>query len=98
MSAPAGKPAEGAKAEFRDPNVDLAKEIFIEMSAVIYTGNAPQKPDPKALAAMCFKLAEGFDAASKETPKVKAFLEAEAKAAVKLDSVDMSDVFAATKK
>jgi hypothetical protein len=97
MSAPAGTKPEGPK-EFRDPNLDLAKEIYIEMASIVYTSNAPQKPDPKALAAMCFKLAEAFDAASKETPKVKAFLEAEAKASVKLDNVDMSDVFAATKK
>jgi len=98
MSAPAaGKPADGPK-EFRDPNLDLAKEIYIEMASIIYTGAAAQKPDPKALAAMCFKLAEAFDAASRETPKVKAFLEAEAKAAVKLDSVDMTDVFASTRK
>ncbi|HYG53704.1 MAG TPA: hypothetical protein VD965_00275 [Burkholderiales bacterium] len=97
MSAPAGKKEEGP-AEFKDPNLDLAKEIFIYMSAQIYTSNAPQKPDPKALAQMCFKLAEAFDGASKETPKVKAFLEAQAKAAVKLDNVDLSDVFAASKK
>ena len=102
MSAPAapaaGKPAEGAPAEFRDPNLDLAKEIFIYMSAQIYTSSAAQKPDPKALAQMCFKLAEAFDGASKETPKVKAHLEALAKASVKLDNVDLTDVFAATKK
>jgi hypothetical protein len=96
MSAPAAKPADGPK-EFRDPNLDLAKEIYIQMASIVYTSGAAQKPEPKALAAMCFKLAEGFDAASKETPKVKAFLEAEAKASVKLDSVDLSDVFAAKK-
>ena len=99
MSAPAaGKPAEGAPAEFRDPNLDLAKEIYIEMAALVYTGTAAQKPDPKALAQMCFKLAEAFDAASKETPKVKAHLEAVAKASVKLDNVDLSSVFAESKK
>jgi hypothetical protein len=98
MSAPAAaKPAEGP-AVYKDPNLDLAKEIYIEMASVIYTGTAAQKPDPKALAAMCFKLAEAFDAASRETPKVKAFLDAEAKAAVKLDNVDMTEVFASTRK
>ena len=98
MSAPAaGKPAEGPK-EFNDPNLDLAREIYIEMASLIYTGAAAQKPDPRAVAQMCFKLAEAFDAASKETPKVKAFLEAEAKAAVKLDNVDLSAVFAESKK
>lgn len=99
MSGPtSAKPAEGGKAEFRDPNLELAKEIFIYMSAQIYTSSAAQKPDPKALAQMCFKLAEAFDGASKETPKVKAYLEAEAKASVKLDNVDLTDVFAQTKK
>ena len=33
-----------------------------------------KKPDPKALATMCFRLAEAFEAASHETPKVKAAL------------------------
>ena len=45
------------------------------------------------LAALCFRLAEAFDAASRETPKVKAALEAASKAAVKLDEVDLSHVF-----
>jgi hypothetical protein len=102
MSNPptAAKPAEGP-ATFTDPNLELAKQIFIDMASRIYSApSAPEqkKPDPKALAAMCFKLAEAFDAASRETPKVKAFLEAEAKASVKLDNVDLTDVFAASRK
>ena len=38
-------------------------------------------------------LAEAFEPASHETPKVKAALEAASKAAVKLDEVDLSHVF-----
>ena len=45
------------------------------------------------MAALCFRLAEAFDAASRETPKVKAALEAASKAAVRLDEVDLSAVF-----
>ena len=71
-------------------------QIFIGMAQRIYSApSAPEqkKPDPKALATLCFRLAEAFDAASRETPKVKAALEAASKAAVKLDEVDISHVF-----
>jgi hypothetical protein len=47
---------------------------------------------------LCFRLAEAFDAASRETPKVKAALEAASKAAVKLDEVDLSAVFKSSNK
>ena len=83
-----------------DPNLELAREIFIGLAARIYsapTNPEQKKPDPKALATMCFRLAEAFEAASHETPKVKAALEAATKAAVKLDDVDLSSVFGATK-
>ncbi len=79
--------------DFKDPNLDLAREIFVGMAARIYSSAAEKKPDPKALATLCFRLAEAFDAASRETPKVKAALEAASKAAVKLDEVDLSGVF-----
>lgn len=94
MSEPekAVSPAEA----FKDPNLELAREIFIGMACRIYSApSAPEqkKPDPKALATLCFRLAEAFDAASRETPKVKAALEAASKAAVKLDEVDLSGMF-----
>jgi hypothetical protein len=79
--------------DFKDPNLELAREIFISMAARIYSAPAEKKPDPKAVATLCFRLAEAFDAASRETPKVKAALEAASKAAVKLDEVDLSGVF-----
>jgi hypothetical protein len=79
-----------------DPNLVLAREIFVGMACRVYTApSSPEqkKPDPKALATLCFRLAEAFDAASRETPKVKAALEAASKAAVKLDDVDLSGMF-----
>ena len=83
-------------AAFQDPNLELARAIFIGMAQRIYSApSTPEqkKPDPKALATLCFRLAEAFEAASHETPKVKAALEAASKAAVKLDEVDLSHVF-----
>ena len=98
MSSPESKPAAAAPVAdaFKDPNLELAREIFIGMAQRVYTTpSSPEqkKPDPKALATLCFRLAEAFDAASRETPKVKAALEAASKASVKLDEVDLSHVF-----
>jgi hypothetical protein len=93
MSKPEEKP--------KDPNLELAREIFIGMAQRVYTAPpSPEqkKPDPKTLATLCFRLAEAFDAASRETPKVKAALEAASKAAVKLDEVDLSSVFKGSNK
>jgi hypothetical protein len=77
----------------KDPNLELARALYIGMAQRIYSAPTEKKPEPKALAALCFRLAEAFDAASRETPKVKAALEAASKAAVKLDDVDLSAVF-----
>jgi hypothetical protein len=99
MSSPK-KPAAAAEA-FADPNLELARQLFIGMAQRIYSAPSSaeqKKPDPKALATLCFRLAEAFDAASRETPKVKAALEAATKAAVKLDEVDLSHVFQPTDK
>jgi hypothetical protein len=99
MSSPEKKPA--APDAFRDPNLELAREIFIGMAQRVYSApSSPEqkKPDPKALATMCFRLAEAFAAAASETPKVKAQLEAATKAAVKLDEVDLSGMFGASPK
>lgn len=97
MSSPEKKSAAGSAAEaFKDPNLELAREIYIGMAQRIYSApSSPEqkKPDPKALATLCFRLAEAFEAAAKETPKVKAALEAASKAAVKLDEVDLTSVF-----
>lgn len=80
----------------KDPYVDLAERIFIQLSSRVYGTLAPsdaKKPDPKALAAFSYRLAEAFEQATRETDRVKAQLQAANKAAVKLDEVDLSDVF-----
>jgi hypothetical protein len=84
-----------------DPNLELARELFIGMAQRIYSApSSPEqkKPEPKAVATLCFRLAEAFEAASRETPKVKAAMEAASKAAVKLDEVDLSHVFQPSEK
>jgi hypothetical protein len=95
MSAPEAKPAAGAaKREYYE---ELAERIFIGVAAQVYgspVAAGQQRPDPKAVAVMCFKLAEAFEQATKETDRAKARIEAANKAAVKLDEVDLSSVFA----
>ena len=103
MSAPAPSKEAPAKAS-HDPQkayVELAERIFIQLSSRVYgtlAGSETKKPDPKALAAFSFKLADAFEAATRETDRMKAQIEAANKAAVKLDEVDLSSVFSATKK
>src|SRR6266481_4225353 len=97
MNAPEKKPAGPAK----DPFIDLAERLFVNLAARVYgTPVAPdqKRPDPKTLAAMCFKMAEAFEAATKETDRAKAAIEIANKAAVKLDEVDISGMFGATAK
>ena len=103
MSAPAPSNAP-AKASAHDPQkayIDLAERIFVLLSSRVYgtlAGSEQKKPDPKALAAFSFKLAEAFEQATKETDRMKASIEAANKAKVKLDEVDLSGVFGETKK
>jgi hypothetical protein len=90
--APA-KPAAGHAAPAKDPYVDLAERIFVNLSARVYgtlSGTDQKKPDPKALAAFSFKLADAFEQASNETPRRVAEIEARNKASIKLDDVDVS--------
>ena len=105
MSAPApSKEAQAKSAAAHDPNaayINLAERIFVQLSTRVYgtlTGTDAKKPDPKALAAFSFKLAEAFEQATRETDRVKAALEAANKAGVKLDEVDLTSVFQAGKK
>ena len=91
----AGKPPAALPA--KDPYVDLAERIFVNLSARVYgtlAGSDQKKPDPKALAAFCFKLADAFEQATNETPRKVAEIEARNKASVKLDDVDVSSFIA----
>jgi hypothetical protein len=91
---------EAPKAAAADPMAELAEKIFVAIAARVYgnlAGGDVKKPDPKALAAYSYKLAEAFEQASKETDRARASIEAANKAKVKLDEVDLSSVFASTK-
>ena len=91
-------PAKAGAAPAKDPYVDFAERIYIQLASRVYgtlASSEAKKPDPKALAAYCFKLADAFEAASNETPRRLAEIEARNKAAVKLDEVDLSAVFKA---
>ena len=96
-NAPVKAPASAAK----DSYVELAERIFVSLAARVYgtlVGSDQRKPDPKALAAFSFKLADAFEEAANETPRRKAENEAKRKAAVKIDEVDLSGVLNAQKK
>jgi hypothetical protein len=100
MSAPS-KDAPATASGAKDPYIDLAERIFIQLSSRVYgtlASSETKKPDPKALAAFSFRLAEAFEAATRETDRIKAKLAAASKAAVKLDEVDLSGVFSVEKK
>jgi|SRR4051812_22692307 hypothetical protein len=97
MSAPEKVPAVDPLLGY----VQLAERLFIGLAARVYSApSAPdqKKPDPKVLAAMCFKMADAFEQATRETDRAKAIIEARNKAAVKLDEVDLSGVFESQKK
>jgi hypothetical protein len=64
----------------------------------MYSTGTQNKPDPKALAAFSFKLAEAFEAAEKETDRGVAAAAKEAKEKVDLSKIDMTGMFANTKK
>ncbi|MFN2645262.1 MAG: hypothetical protein ABR570_09745 [Burkholderiales bacterium] len=99
MSA-AESPGRSPAAPAKDGYTELAERIFIALSARVYgtlAGTEQKKPDPKALAAFSFKLAEAFEEATNETPRRKAELEARRKAGVKLDEVDLSGILKAQK-
>ena len=105
MSAPASsKDAPTKTSATHDPQrayIELAERIFVQLSSRVYgtlASSETKKPDPKALAAFSFKLADAFEQATRETDRMKASIEAANKAAVKLDDVDLSSVFQATKK
>jgi hypothetical protein len=102
MSAPTpDAPAHAPAAPPRDPYVDLAERIFVQLSSRVYgtlSATEAKKPDPKALAAFSFRLAEAFEQATRETDRMKAKIEAANKAAVKLDEVDLSHVFQSSAK
>jgi hypothetical protein len=89
---------QASAAAARDPYIELAEKIFVGLAARIYSAPSEKKPDPKALAAYSFRLAEAFEQASKETDRARAATDVANKAAVRLDEVDLSSVFQSTTK
>ena len=85
MSAPEKHAAQAP----HDPIQDLAEKLYVQLCGRIY-GAGGEKPQPKAVAQLCFKLAEAFIAANYEfNPTAVATREAKNKASVKLDSVQI---------
>jgi len=92
MSAPTKHAADTAK----DQTEELAEKLYVAMCARIYSASG-DKPQPKAVAQLSFKLAEAFQAANYEfNPTAIAVREAKAKASVNLDNVQI-DFGAASK-
>ena len=85
MSAP-NRPAAEAP---RDPIEELAEKLYVAICARIYSASG-EKPQPKAVAQISFKLAEAFRAANYElNPTAIAAREAKARATVNLDNVQI---------
>jgi hypothetical protein len=85
MSAPDKPAAQPAQ----DPIEELARTLYVTLCGRIYSVGG-EKPQPKAVAQLSFKLAETFLAANLEfNPTAIAAREAKSKAAVKLDSVQI---------
>jgi hypothetical protein len=92
MSAP-DKPA---AAPHEEPIEALARSLYVTLCSRIYAASG-EKPQPRAVAQLCFKLAETFIAANNEfNPTAIAAREAKNKASVKLDTVQID--FAAVDK
>jgi hypothetical protein len=86
MSAP-DKPKQDIQL---DPTEVLAQKLYIELCGRVYSVSGGEKPQPKMLAQMSFKLAEVFRAANYEfNPTAIATREALAKASVNLDNVQI---------
>jgi hypothetical protein len=85
MSAPQKPAAPPA----HDPIEQLAEKIYVQLCAHVYSATG-EKPQPKAVAQLSFKLAETFAAANFEfNPNAIAAREAKNKASVNLDSVNI---------
>ena len=84
--APAGKPAATPPV---DPIEELARKIFIELSAQVH-GNPGEKPEHKKLVELSFRLAEAFQAGNLEfNTAARARAEAKAKASVDVSKIEI---------
>lgn len=82
-------PDKAAAQPAQDPIEALAQTIYVGLCTRIYSAGG-DKPQPRAVAQLSFKLAETFIAANYEfNPNAVAAREAKNKASVKLDSVQI---------
>jgi hypothetical protein len=82
-------PQKPAAASAPDLIHDLAEKLYVRLCGQIYSAGG-EKPQPKAVAQLSFRLAETFIAANYEfNPNAIAAREARNKAAVNLDSVQI---------
>ena len=83
------EPHKPAAAPAEDPIEALARSLYVTLCGRIYSAGG-DKPQPKAVAQLSFKLAESFIAANYEfNPNAIAAREAKNKASVKLDAVQI---------
>jgi hypothetical protein len=85
--APAAKPVVAAPV---DPIEELAKKIFIELSAQVHAQPGGEKPPHAKLAELSFRLAEAFQAGNLEfNTAARARAEAKAKASVDVSKIEI---------
>jgi hypothetical protein len=85
-AAPAAKPVAAPPV---DPVEELAKKIFIELSAQVH-GNPGEKPEHKKLVELSFRLAEAFQAGNLEfNTAARARADAKAKASVDVSKIEI---------
>lgn len=81
----------------RDALQELALRLYVPLCARIYSGTAADKPHPKAVVELCFKLANQFEAGNLEFNAVaREARDAREKASVNLQNVQLD--FAALSK
>jgi len=73
-----------------DPLQELAEKIFIQLCGRVYGTTGTEKPQPKAVAQLAFKLAETFQASNIEfNPVARAAREAKEKASVNVAAIEI---------
>lgn len=85
-AAPAAKPV---ATPLVDPIEELARKIFIELSAQVH-GNPGEKPEHKKLVEVSFRLAEAFQAGNLEfNTAARARADAKARASVDVSKIEI---------
>ena len=90
MSSEGAAPPPAAVNISMNPTQDLARELYVDLCARIYSGTSATKPKPMDVAKLSFNLAVNFAAANFEfNPVARAAREAKEKAGVNLLDVEI---------